>query len=88
MGEGVLYRNRIGLDYGFHGETISDYRRTMMAKREYTVEKATAMIEKNRGKAKLSTKIIYHRDPGCGVLGAIDYITRVHKYYWTRREEK
>ena len=55
-----------------------------MPKREYTVEKATAMIEKNGGKVTLSTRTIYHRDPGCGVLGAIDYLVGAHKYHWTR----
>ena len=55
-----------------------------MPKREYTVEKATAMIEKNGGKVTLSTRTIYHRDPGCGVLGAIDYLVGAHKYRWTR----
>jgi len=55
-----------------------------MTKREYSPVSAAAMIERNGGKVTPSTRTVFHREPGCGTLGAIDYMVKEHRYVWKK----
>jgi hypothetical protein len=42
------------------------------------------MIEMNGGQVMPPAKVVEHLRPGIGTLGAIDYMTGVHKYIWRK----
>lgn len=50
---------------------------------EYSKWSATEMIVRNGGKIG-GNGTINIKQPGIGVLGAIDYLVKVHSYRWVR----
>ena len=49
---------------------------------KYTLERAKRRVERNRGKIK--GKNIMISFPGIKILGAIDYLVRIHHFRWVR----
>ena len=49
---------------------------------EYTEESAKVRILNNKG--QIRGTLIYHKQPGLKILGAIDYLVHYHGYMWVK----
>lgn len=55
-----------------------------MAKMKYELDSARRMVEKTGGSLSISNKHVTHPRPGIKILGAIDYLVKVHGYVRVR----